>query len=116
MRKIVLITYLDPESFMPKISIKQKNEDGEIVELYSATLQSKSKSKYTKEEMEKIDMVNSVLNEKGMDELTEEEIEYLLDPADMKKRLEEIEENMGNPENLQKLAGFRIEKKIVPLV
>jgi hypothetical protein len=115
MRKIILIKEVDRESFQPKITIKQKNDDGSVVELYSATLGWQPEPKYTKEQMEKINSCNTVLKEKGMDPLNEEEIEYMLDPSGIEKRLTELEKEMQNTETLQKLAGFRVEKKIVPL-
>lgn len=115
MRKIIVVKELDPTTFLPNITIKQKHDDGSVSELYSATLEWQPEPKYTKEQLEKIDSCNTVLAEKGMDLLTEEEIEYMLDPEGFGKRLTDLEKEMKDPKNLQKLAGFRVEKKIIPL-
>jgi hypothetical protein len=115
MRKIILIQEIDKDSFQPTITIKQKNDDGSISTLFSETLQWTPPPKYTKQEQEKIDSVNSVLSKKGMDLLTDDEIDYMLDPSGLNKRLKEVEDEMKDPEKLQKLAGFKVEKRIVPL-
>jgi hypothetical protein len=115
MRKIILIKELDIESFQPKITLKQKNNDGSIITLFSSTLELLPTPKYTKEQVEKINFCNTILANKGMNLLTNEEIEYMLDPSGMEKRLGELEKEMQDTENLQKLAGFKVEKKIIPL-
>lgn len=115
MRKFVLIEMLDPELFLPTVTLKQKHDDGSVTEIYSATLELQLKPKYTQEQLLKINSCNTVLAEKGMEPPTEEEIEYLLDPEGFKKRLSTLEKEMEDSETLQKLAGFRVEKKIVLL-
>lgn len=115
MRKIILIKELDRETFQPIITIKQKHEDGTISTLFTETLEWTPPSKYTKEQQEQIDSCNKVLLSKGMETLTEEEIEYMLDPSGINKRLSELEKEMSDPETLQRMAGFKVEKKIVPL-
>ena len=115
MRKIILIKEIDPESFQPIITMKQKHDDGSVSTLFTETLAWTPPAKYTKEEQEKIDSCNKVLLDKEMEPLTEEEIEYMLDPSGMKKRLSTIEKEMTDTETLQKMAGFKVEKKIIPL-
>lgn len=115
MRKIILQTHINPADFLPVVTMKQKNDDGSVTELYSAVLQRVPESKYTKEQLEKIDNCNTILKEKGMELLSEEEIDYMLDPEGFNKRLTNLEEEMSNTENLQRLAGFKVEKKIISL-
>lgn len=115
MRKIILIKELDPNTFQPKITLKQKHDDGSVTTIFSETLEYTPPPKYTKEEQEKINSTNTILVNKGMEELSEKEIEYMLDPSGINKRLKELEKEMHDPEKLQRMAGFRIEKKIIPL-
>ena len=115
MRKIIVIKELDRETFQPIITVKQKHEDGSVTTLFSETLEWQPEPKYTREQQEKIDACNSVLLNKGMDPLTEEEIDYMLDPAGMNKRLSEIEKEMADTETLQRMAGFKVEKRIIPV-
>jgi hypothetical protein len=115
MRKFILIKEINGETFQPIVTIKQKHNDGSVSTLFTETLEWTPPSKYTKEQQEQIDSCNTILANKGMDALTEEEIEYMLDPSNMSKRLLELEKEMSNTETLQRMAGFRVEKKIIPL-
>lgn len=113
MRKIIFKHIIDPKSFRPVVELLEKRED-EVVSLYRKELEV-VKEKYTKEEKEKIETCNSILKEKNLPELTEEEIEYMLDPSGINKRLKNLEKQMNDAESLQKLAGFKVEKRIIPL-
>jgi hypothetical protein len=115
MRKIILVKKVDPESFQPLITVTQKHDDGTFSTLFSQTLEWTPPAKYTKEQLEKIETCNNVLISKNMEPLTEEEIEYMLDPEGVYKRLTEIEKEMSDPETIQRMAGFRVEKKIISL-
>lgn len=114
MRKIVLIKEMDPLSFIIKLTLKEKLDDGSVITIFSEPLEI-SKSKYSKEQLEKIDQCNKILLSKGLPELSEEEADYMLDPSGIDKRLDSLEQEMKNPETLQRLAGFKVEKKIIPL-
>jgi len=114
MRKIALITELDPESFCVRTTLKQKLDDNTVVTIFSE-VQPYKLSKYSKEQLLHIEKCNAILALKNMEILTDDEIEYMLDPSGMTRRLETIENEINNTETLQKLAGFRVEKKIIPL-
>lgn len=114
MRKIALIKRIVPESFEVMIELREKMDDGSVVVHNAKPLQPVT-SKYTREQQDLIDQCNHMLAEKGMDPLTGEESDYMLDPSGIKKRLDEIEKEMEHPENLQRLAGFKVEKRIVPV-
>lgn len=115
MRKFILIQEVDKDSFQPSITIKQKHDDGSISTLFSETLEWTPPPKYTKEEQEKIDKCNRILESKGLDLLTDKEVEFMLDPTGISKRLDDLEKQMSDTETLQRMAGFKVEKKIVPL-
>lgn len=114
MRKIALIKRIVPESFEVMIELREKMDDGSVV-LHNSKPLEPTKSKYTREQQDLIDQCNHLLAEKDMPPLTEEESDYMLDPTGIKKRLDEIEEEMKDPENLQRLAGFKVEKRIIPV-
>lgn len=114
MRKILLIKDMDPETFNLRVKVLQRNEDG-TVETLSSSVMSHTNSKYTKDQLEKIEQCNRALASKGMPELTEEEADYMLDPSGIGARLSALEEEMKDPETIQRLAGFKVEKTVTPL-
>ena len=63
--------------------------------------------RYTAEQLKAIAEVDSVLAENGQPVMTEEEIEHLLYPFG-----KELENKL---DDLQALAGFRVEKTIIPI-
>lgn len=113
MRKFILNNYVDPISFMYKVKLVEKTED-EVITIFDEVWVS-SPSKYTPEQLEKINFCNEILAKENKEPLSEEEIEFMLDPTGIDKRLENIEKQMSNRETLQKMAGFKVEKKIIPL-
>jgi hypothetical protein len=114
MRKIIHAIGIDPVSFQPQSLVVLKKENGTSVELERKVLEA-IPSKYTAEEQRRIDHCNSVLSKHDMPPLTEEEADFMLDPNGAKKRLAELEEAMNDPEKLQALSGFKVEKRIIPL-
>ena len=115
MRKIIVSTGIDTNSFQPMVSVFEVTGPGQKEVYLEEYVKQTPSSKYTPEEQAKIDLCNRALSEKGKDPLTEEEIEYMLDPGGLAKRVEHINNEMQDHENLQKLAGFRVEKRIVPV-
>lgn len=114
MRKIALIKEIDPVTFLPKVTLKEKLSDGSIV-VHSEELLVVVNQKYSKEDLEKINQCNNILASKGLDPLTDDEADYMLDPEGFNKRLDKLETRMQDSETLQKLAGFKIEKRIISL-
>lgn len=108
MRKIVYSIEYDKERFSPFLIIKMKDEDGTVSVLFREEMVSDIDSKYTPEQQAKINQVNQLLGMNGNPSMTEEECDWMLDPnaykAYMESKLEE--------EALQRLAGFKVEKKI----
>ena len=113
MRKIILTLEADPTTFEPTIILRQKHEDGNVTIIHSETV--KPHPKYNEQELKKINTCNTILEDKGLEALTEEEIEFMLDPTGIGKRLNNLEEQITDTETLQRMAGFKVEKKIVPL-
>jgi len=81
-------------------------EAGEIKE-FKAERTNIFNYRYTAEQLQAISEVNNVLEENSQPLMTEEEIEFLLYPFGKEKKL--------TAEELQHLAGFRVEKTIIPL-
>lgn len=114
MRKIILKRAIDPNSFKSIVELLEKHDDGSVKSLHRKEFKP-VKEKYTKEEKEQIQICNSILKEENLPELTEEEIDYMLDPYGLKKRSKNLDKQMDDLENLQRLAGFKVEKKIISL-
>ena len=115
MRKFILNTYIDTKTFNPMAHLVEKIETENVTIFQGKIDLVEPKSKYTKEELKKINICNKILSEKGLEELTNDEIEFMLDPAGMIKRLKSVENQMKDPEVLQRMAGFKVEKKIIQL-
>ena len=114
MREIALIKEIDPVTFLPKVTLKEKLSDGSVV-VHSEELLVLVNQKYSKEDLEKINQCNNILASKGLDPLTDDEADYMLDPEGFNKRLDKLETGMQDSETLQKLAGFKVEKRIISL-
>lgn len=115
MRKIICHTVMNPKSFQPETKVLQQTDGGEVITLFHAATEAAPKnklSKYTLAEQNRIRFCNKVLADKGQDELTEEEIEFMLDPGYGQKRISALDKEMEDPEVLQRLAGFKVEKTI----
>jgi hypothetical protein len=114
MRKIIYQTVINTTTFQPYAKVIQKTDDGEIIVLFDEPLV-RVISKYTPAEQSKIDFCNKVLVDIWQEPLAEDEIEFMLDPSGMNKRLEAMAEGMEDPEVLQRMAGFKVEKVITPI-
>lgn len=111
MRKFANIKGVDPETFEVYQIIKEKNEDGTVIELLREKITSHPLSgRYTPDEIKDIEKVNSVLEAKGESKLTDAEMDFLIDPLGLKRR-----SSTEQPEDMQRLAGFKVEKKIISL-
>lgn len=115
MRKIIYHTLMNPETFQPYAKVIQKTADGEIIVLFNEPIEMVAVGKYTPEEQAKIDFCNEVLVDNGQEHLVEDEIEFMLDPAGITKRLDSLAKEMEDPDVLQRMAGFKVEKVIIPL-
>jgi hypothetical protein len=111
MRKIIYHTLMNPETFQPYAKVIQKTADGEIIVLFNEPLEN-AVSKYTLEEQSKIDFCNKVLVNNGQEHLVEDEIEFMLDPSGIAQRLDSLAKGMEDPEVLQRMAGFSVEKTV----
>lgn len=109
MRKIINDVVLDPKNFQPIERVIVK-ENGQVSLLHKNVYKETPLDKYTAAQRERIIKVNAVLEKNGMSSMTDEEIDYMLDPIGNKLG------GFGNtPEELQFLAGFKVEKRIVPI-
>jgi hypothetical protein len=108
MRKFAITTILDRNTFQTTQTIMERDDAGVITELYSGPSLDVY-PKYTAAQLGKIDAVNSVLATKGEAPLTEAEIQFLIDP------MHDASAEKLKAEDLQRLAGFTVEKKIVYL-
>ena len=107
MRRIMYGIDLDKETYSPYLVIKLRDEEGNINVLFREEFRT-TDSKYTPEQQAKINQINNLLEMNGGHPLSEDEADWMLDPAHFKAYLnEKLDE-----EELQRLAGFKVEKKI----
>jgi len=99
MRKINTEVVLHPDTFNPVFRVFVVNEDGSKEKFAHELVE-----KYTPEQSVMIGRVNATFIKNGQDMLTEDEINYLI-------RKPEVDE--PTEQDLQKLAGFTVEKKII---
>ena len=113
MRKIIYNKHVNPTTFMPIMQIFLKDVDGNIITLCDEPLKpmAAKESKYSPEELVKINICNEYLAKNGHELMSEEEISYMLDPTGLSK----VDDTVKTIEDLQKLAGFKVEKTIVYL-
>jgi len=98
---------LDEDSFLPTLFIKREN--GQIIKYdFVATPETSLLSKYSDAQRQRINDVNRILLQKGEEILSEDEMDFLVDPLGF-SQLPEVSE-----EELQLLAGFKVEKRIIP--
>ena len=107
MRKFA--TFFNTETF--NIELLVKNEDGSVSSLVINYESSVSKYKYNLEEKEKIHKVNHTLAKNNLYTMTEEEMEHYIYPAG--RLIGSGDGNELSEIEIQKLAGFTVEKKIV---
>jgi len=107
MRKITLNPRIaDSTSFDWKNDWIVIKEDDQLKE-FSAPRKDNLYRAYTKEQLEVIQTVNRVLEHNNQPTMSIEEVEHLLFPFGKDQKID--------AEDLQALAGFKVEKKIVSL-
>jgi hypothetical protein len=82
-------------------------KDGDTVEEFKAGRIPPPTKNYSMEQVNAICDVNNVLKQNNQPLMTEEEVEHLLYPFGRELKVDR--------EDLQALAGFRVEKTIIPL-
>jgi hypothetical protein len=82
-------------------------KDGDTVEEFKASRIPKTYKNYTVEQINAICEVNNVLDQNNQPRMTDAEIDHLLYPFGKEQKVD--------TEDLQALAGFRVEKTIIPL-
>ena len=82
-------------------------KDGDTVLEFQAPIRQDDYLKFTPEQMETIRTVNYVLEHNGRVAMTQEEADYLIFPFGRETKIK--------PEDLQALAGFKVEKTIVKI-
>ena len=80
---------------------------GDRIEEFQGQKKVFNSQRYTAEQLKAIVEVNSVLEQNGQPVMTDEEVEHLLYPFGKEIKMD--------PADLQHLAGFRVEKTIVPI-
>jgi len=104
MRKLVAMTTVDKKTFQPILKIRM-NDSGVSSELFTGKMEV---HKYTAEETAKINMFNKALLDNDMPLMSDEEADWSVG-----MHLKNIPE--PTIEELQHLAGYRVEKKIIYL-
>jgi hypothetical protein len=99
MRKINIGGVLDPLTFAVTVQIRVRNEDSTISKLTTIV------DKYPTEHQDIVLVVNDCFTSTNMSPLTKEEIFFLLNPT--------ISTEEPNEDEIQTLAGFKVEKKII---
>lgn len=107
MRKIRLHTTVNADTFAPISMIVIKNEDGTKTVFKKEREFEPRMLKYTDEQIATIKSINLLLKENNQAEMTPEEMDWAADPGAYIKRTNEMTE-----EELQALAGFKVEKII----
>jgi len=100
MRKINIITSIDPKSYAPYMLLRIKDGDDRLEFKEEVQLPA---SKYTSAEIRRIDACNMLLLKNGQSAMKDDETEFFIHPIVAKQ---------PSPEDLQKLSGFSVEKKI----
>lgn len=107
MRRIRHHVVLDPDTFEPVHIIAIK--EGDKTTVFKQPHHESPWDKYTAAERELISLTNTVLENKGVSKMSGEEIEYFLNPFSLPKLNVEVTE----PVQLQRLAGFSVETRLV---
>lgn len=111
MRKIKYAVSINPTSFQPIAKCKVKFDTGEMVTLFERELEAVRYEylgkNFSEEEFGKITAINTALEEKGMIPMTLEEADYMLNW----NKIPEVKD----PDEIQRLAGFKVEKVITYL-
>jgi hypothetical protein len=102
MRKLRVYTEMDPNTFEPVVKITS-SDDGVGTLLFEGKL---NPGRYTAAEQAKIDMFDKALRDNGLPIMTQEEADWSIGKPSLPEPSEE---------EIQRLAGFRVEKKIIKL-
>ena len=123
MRKIIFGTFVDPNTFSLVKEVRMIAEDGAPpesllrVELETANPQPmiyRGKS-YMPKDYNRIEFCNKALLDKGYLELTIEEADFMLSRTTiLEQNGNKVNEEL-EPESLQRLAGFQVQKIITPV-
>lgn len=104
MRKLRVYTQMDPNTFEPVLKVTS-SENGVGTLLFEGKLKP---GRYSAADQAKIDMFDKALVDNGLPTMTQEEADWSVG-----KHLEN--EPVATEEEIQRLAGFRVEKKIIKL-
>lgn len=108
MRKIRLSVALDTKTYDPVSTVVVRDENNEKT-VFKKTFLQDPLLNYTPQQREMIRMVNSVLTENNQSTMSVEEMNWFVDPDGWTKK-----DDSTTEAELQALAGFRVEKKVVP--
>jgi len=111
----MVVQGVNETTYAPTVTVFEVTGPGEREILHQEELTREPESRYTPEEQKKIDMCNAALSKKGKEPLSEEEIDYMLDPGGRRKWFEKVDEKIDDLETMQRMAGYRVEKRIIPL-
>lgn len=114
MRKFGHQMAMDSVTFAPKHLLYLMNDETANYEVIaSENVRWKPKEKYTQKQLDIIEFVNSTLMSRNEPLLTDEEITHMLDPTGAWDSFADLGEKIQTPADLQRLAGFTVEKKII---
>lgn len=108
MRQFFKSETVDPKTFDTRVYLAMKKDGGPITVLLNKLRPIEDLRKYTREQQAVFRMFNEKLVDIGEPEMTDDEKDFFFklgkyDPNNIVKE----------PEDLQKLAGFKVEKKII---
>lgn len=110
MRKLSMITSYDNETFIQNFKAVLKDESGTTTVLVEREILPEfTVSEFNEKQLNIINMFNKLLVDQNQAEMTLDEKRYLIDPAGfyLKDR-----PGIENTNNIQALAGFKVEKVI----
>lgn len=121
MRRIMQTTGINPVSFTPTVKILMTEEDQvtktilekELTIIKPVPMIYRNKE-YSVADYARIELCNSALLDHNLAEMTTEEADFMLSRPDAKMVIEKMNEDL-EPESLQRLAGFSVEKIITQL-
>lgn len=107
-RKFFKSETLDPKTFDIRVHLSMKKDDGTVTVLLNKLKPIEDLSKYTREQQAVFKMFNEKLVDIGEPEMTDDEKDFCF-------KLGKYDPNsiVKEPEDLQALAGFKVEKKII---
>ena len=125
MRKIIFGTFIDSTTFTIVKEVKMITEDGTSPETVFSQVVERVKQQpqpmiyrgksYMPEDYSRIEFCNKALLDKGYLELTTEEADFMLSRINLDETLGKKMNEGLEPESLQRLAGFQVQKIITPV-